>query len=86
MSQPIQVFVTGDPANGYSVVDNSTPGNQGGFFGGPGYDTIVTPGGANAQFTNAFSNGTIPDAVSRSKSFTCTTAGVTNITKYLNPA
>lgn len=99
MSQPIQQFTLGDPANGYIVIDNGVPNvTITTAIGGltytqnldAGFDCTVDAspfrGGAIGQDKNTYTNGTIPDAVNRSKSFTCTTAGVTNITKYLNPA
>jgi hypothetical protein len=96
MAQPAQLFTTGDPANGYIVIDNGPSpititangapqtSNNWAPSAQPNFDAMST--GANSQDKNAFGNGTIPDCVNRSKSFTCTTAGVVNIVKYLNPA
>lgn len=91
MAQPTQVF-TSNVGYEYSVIDNGAAPSFPTLSAGThiGYDTTVSlfpfEGGANSQGTNFKSNGTIPDAVNRSKAFTCTTAGVVNITKYLNPA
>lgn len=85
MAQPAQML-SGLPSGEYSVIDNSAAGN-GGVSGGIGYDT--TAPGAIAQGTNAFQNGTIPDAVNSAPSSKTVTVlvGVNNSTiKFHNPA
>ena len=100
MAQPAQIFTPSDPANGYVVIDNGVPSatigaaaingilytqtNDGGFDNTN--DAFPFRGGAVDQDVNAFKNGNIPDFVSSGKSFTCTTAGVTNIIQYKLPS
>jgi hypothetical protein len=66
MSQPTQVFNTGLPDGGYSVVDNSAPGATVTSNGTPpnsnnwtgvGFD--ITSPGAVGQGVNTFKNGTV---------------------------
>lgn len=102
MAQPAQIFsvlgengasgsTVANNSHEYCVIDNGTPGAAVGSgtgapsnWTGSGFDNIAA--GAVGQGQNTFGNGNIPDAVSRAKSFTCSTANVFNIVKYLNPA
>lgn len=94
MAQPAQIFITGDPANGYSVIDNTAAPTFPTLNAGAeiGYDTIYGPaiayGGANDQGANAFKNGNMPDFFISGKSFTCSTAIIPtpNIVSYKLPS
>jgi hypothetical protein len=100
MAQPLQV-TSQSPNNLYVVIDNSAPGSTSAATPGmggldptsepQGFDTNTPAylGGAIAQNQNKFSNGNLPDSVSKATNISVTPIGgpsqASNI-QFRNPA